>query len=278
MNKVATISLASAGGLLLFSVAYIGFAKLNGVPMHTLPVFGSLFPAPPESEASEDEAHASGTAEGEHGEKPAETNPEGHGEEVATNEHGEKPIASATESHGASHGSESPRREEAKADVLGMFQFESPYTADELRELVSTLERRNKELDRRLAELANKEELADDRLEAIEDRQKALDTMKAELEELQAELAARAEELERDGQKKSDDEQKSVRALGALFEDGEPDALASRLVGYGPKEAAKILATLQPDRAKELLDALPQAKWREFAEAYTKTVAAQKTK
>ncbi|MBI5432641.1 MAG: hypothetical protein HZA52_07415 [Planctomycetes bacterium] len=276
MNKVATLSLAGAGGLLLFSVAYIGFAKMNHVPLHTLPVFGSLFPKPPaetdehgEPKAGDEHASASGD------EHATETPNDEHGEVATADPHATPEHSAETKGHaatkGASHG-------ESKADLLGMFQFESPYSADELRELVETVERKNKELDRRMAELSTKEELVDDRLEAIEDRQKALDAMKTELEELQAELAARAEEVQRDGQKKSDEEQKTVKALGALFEEGEADALASRLIGYGPKEASKILATLSPERAKELLDALPQAKWREFAEAYTKTVAALKTK
>jgi hypothetical protein len=265
MNKVAAISLASAGGLMLFSVAYLGFAKMNHVPMHTLPVFGSLFPAPPDGE---DEHGPSSVAE--HGDEPyADPNvSDGHDAEATSHD------APPSEKHApapSKHG-------EAKADLLGMFQFESPYTAEEMRELVETLERKNAELDRRMAQLATKEELVDDRLETIEERQKALDAMKAELEELQSELAARAEELDREGETKADEEKKSVKALGALFEDGEVDALATRLVGYGPREAAKILATLEPDRAKELLDAIPQAKWREFAEAYTKTAAAQKTK
>lgn len=259
MNKVASISLAGAGGLMLFSVAYLGFAKMNHVPMHTLPVFGSLFPAPPESE-------------GEHGKSEVAE----HGDQAPTEEHGSEPTTPTKpvdEGHAAT-----PKHGETKADLLGVFQFEAPYSADELRELVATLERKNAELDRRMAQLASKEELVDDRLETIEERQKALDKMKAELEELQSELAARAEELDRDGEKKADEDKKSAKALGSLFVDGEVDALATRLVGYGPREAAKILATLEPDRAKELLDAIPQAKWREFAEAYTKTLAASKTK
>lgn len=262
MNKVAKMSLAGAGALFLFSVAYVGFASMNGVPMHTLPVFGSLFPAPPSSEHAQDAHGAAASAD------------------VPEADHGEVARETGQTDGGASETGESHARSSraTQADLLGAFQFDSPYEADELRDLVATLERKNAELDRRLAELATKEELVDDRLEAIEDRQKALDTMKAELEELQAELAARAEELQEGAEQKADVERRSVQALGALFEDGEVDALASRLVSYGPKEAAKILATLTPDRAKELLDALPQPKWREFAEAYTKTVAAQKAK
>lgn len=273
MNKVATMSLAGAGGLFLFSVAYIGFAKMNGVPMHTLPVFGSLFPAPPAEEGEHGEEHASENgehaAEGATGTEAADP----HGEVASGAEHGSKPAPTGTHAP-----TKSSKSHEATADLLGAFKFDSPYTSDELRELVETLEKKNTELDRRMAELATKEELADDRLEAIEDRQKALDAMKTELEELQAELAARAEELQDETEKKTEVEQKSIKALGAMFEDGELDALASRLTTYGPKEAAKILVTLTPERAKELLDALPQAKWREFAEAYTKALAAKTAK
>ncbi|MCK6445911.1 MAG: hypothetical protein L6Q99_05910 [Planctomycetes bacterium] len=276
MNKVATMSLAGAGGLFLFSVAYIGFAKMNGVPMHTLPVFGSLFPAPPEEEGAHGDEHASEGAE--HSTEGAADSTgteahETHGEVAGGETHGSKTTPAGTHAS-----SKSNKSREATADLLGSFKFDSPYTSDELRELVETLEKKNAELDRRMAELATKEELADDRLEAIEDRQKALDAMKTELEELQAELAARAEELQDETEKKTEVEQKSIKALGAMFEDGELDALASRLTTYGPKEAAKILVTLTPERAKELLDALPQAKWREFAEAYTKALAAKTAK
>ena len=56
--------------------------------------------------------------------------------------------------------------------------------------------------------------------------------------------------------------------------EGETEVLIQRLAGFSPEESAKILIRLTPARAKELLDALPNARWREFAEAYAR--AAQK--
>jgi hypothetical protein len=56
--------------------------------------------------------------------------------------------------------------------------------------------------------------------------------------------------------------------MGPFFAEGDISDLAKRLVGYEAPAAAKILAKLSPERARELLDALPTAKWREYAEAY----------
>ena len=47
MNKLAILSVSAAVGTALFAVSFLGFAKLNGVPMHTLPVLGGMFSAPP---------------------------------------------------------------------------------------------------------------------------------------------------------------------------------------------------------------------------------------
>lgn len=251
MNKVATYSLIGAGALALFSAAYIGFAKMHGAPMHELPVFGALFPAPEkpaESEAPVGDEHASAATE------------------PAPPEHTEAPKPAPA-----------AQLREQKADLFSMFQLQSPYSADELRALVDGLKTKNQEAERRLAEMTAKEELVRDRLETIAEREKSLERIKTELDQKERELTAREEEVKSEEQKKSDSEEKSAKALGALFGEGEVEVLAPRLASYGAKEAARILVTLDPERAKELLDALPQARWREFAEAYTKLVAARKT-
>jgi predicted RNase H-like nuclease (RuvC/YqgF family) len=166
---------------------------------------------------------------------------------------------------------------EQKADLFSIFQLESPYSADELRALVDGLKAKNQDAERRLAELTAKEELIRDRLDTIAEREKALERIKTELDQKERELVAREDEVKSEEQKKTDSEEKSAKALGALFGDGDVEVLAPRLASYGSKEAARILVTLDPERAKELLDALPQARWREFAEAYTRLVADRKT-
>ena len=56
--------------------------------------------------------------------------------------------------------------------------------------------------------------------------------------------------------------------------DGETELLVKRLAGFTPEEGAEILVRLDPVRAKELLDALPPANWRDFAEAYARATSA----
>jgi hypothetical protein len=233
---------------------------MNGAPMHELAVFGSLFPAPEKS--AETDAHAGD----EHSAASEPAPVESAEDEQATGEH-----ATQAPKPPPAH----PR--EQKADLFSMVQLESPYSAEELRALVDGLKSKNHEAERRLAEMTAKDELIRDRLDTIAEREKTLERIRTELDQKERELAAREQEVKSEEQKKSDAEEKSAKALGALFGEGEVEVLAPRLASYGPKEAARILVTLEPERAKELLDALPQARWREFAEAYTKLVADRKT-
>lgn len=258
MNKVAFYSLIGAASLLLFALAYLGFAKARGAPMHELPVFGSLFPAPEEGE----EAHAS----------QAQASESDTGAEHA----------SATEPTIEAHAAP-PERERApvhtaqKADLLSVFQIESPFTPDELRKLVDGWKTKNQEVEARLGSVIAKEELVQDRLETLGDREKTLERIQRELDQREQALALREQKLARAELTQEDAQAKSAQALGALFVDGEVEILAQRLASYGPKEGARILATLEPDRARELLDAVPQARWREFAEAYTRAIGERAT-
>ena len=42
MNKIAILSLSTLGGAALFAVSFLGFAKLNGVPLNELPLVGGM--------------------------------------------------------------------------------------------------------------------------------------------------------------------------------------------------------------------------------------------
>ena len=46
MSKIALIALKAVGGTALFAVSFIGFAKLNGVPLSSLPGCPTHCPLP----------------------------------------------------------------------------------------------------------------------------------------------------------------------------------------------------------------------------------------
>jgi hypothetical protein len=165
----------------------------------------------------------------------------------------------------------SPRPEKVQKAELGLldvFQVPSPYSSSELERLVDELELKRRELDQRLDELAEREKRASERAEFLDEQYAELQRLRIGLEQWENELEQRQAEVERDEAAKAERDAESWTKLGKLFADGDAAESGKRLVGYGAQDAAKILHTLKPSRAKELLDALPAERWKEFAEAY----------
>ena len=290
MNKVATISLSAIGLSALFAVAFIGFAKVNGAPLHTLPVIGSLFP----EEAGEHGTDEHGTApETAHGETspagdPHGTPESGHGTEAphgAQPAHGDEHAADPAAGHGetvaaAGHGGhEAPPKPDVgvrnvQAGVFGMLDGDALYGQDELRTLADSLRAKNRTADQRLADLDRREELLQDRLTALEERRRTLEDFAKQLESREREVAAREAEAGRDDTVAEGGGLRALPAgeLASFFAEGETEVLVQRLAGFTAADTAEILARLTPARAKELLDALPSARWRECAEAYALAV------
>jgi hypothetical protein len=157
-----------------------------------------------------------------------------------------------------------------------MLDADGLYTQDELRALAESLRQKNHEADQRGAELDRREDLLADRLTALDDRRRVLDEFAKQLDARDRELKARSAEVNRDSNSGNSADGKNLPPadMSAFFADGDVEVLVQRLAGFSVEESARILVKLPPARALELLDAMPSARWREYAEAYAR--AAQK--
>lgn len=263
MNKIAIISLSTLGGAALFAVSFLGFARLNGVPLNELPLVGGMFPELPEhaDQAQPDAAHAD-KPDSSHTTKPELPEALKPTEDHAATAHPDAP----------DHGPAAAKPAEAHAGIFDLIDVDGLYTQDELRALGDSLRAKNREAEQRSAELDRREELLADRLTALDERRRTLDEFAKKLDEREREIAAREAEVKSSGGTDGGAEA-SPADLAEFFADGELDVLSKRLAGFTPEEAAKILSRLEPARAKELLEALPTASWRAFAEAYAGAVA-----
>lgn len=230
MNKNAKIALYSAGGVGGFAAAYVLFALMMGAPPHAIPVVGALFPAPAETQN-----------------EPARTAPV---------------IASEPKSEPKSE------RRTATAGLMDAFQIQSPYSSTELETLAAELKRKNSDLDVRLAELERREKEASARAEQLDEHYAELQRLQHELEEREKELAGRETTAAETDRTRFEREQQGWTRLAKLFADGDAAELGTRLAEYAPGDAARILHALKPARAKELLENVGAAKWREYADAY----------
>ena len=231
MNKNAKIGLYAGGGLLGFGLAYIAFALMLGVQPHDIPVAGAIFPKPPDAAQKE--------------ESPAPQEPTSVSE----------PRRGST-------------KEPARAGLLDVFQIESPYSASELESLVAELKRKSKELDQRSTELSERERRAEERSEFLDEQYAELQRLRNGLEQWESELELRQNEVENGEKARVERERSGWATLGKLFSEGDAAEQGKRLAQYAPEDAAKILQTLKPARAKELLDNVGGDKWKEYAEAF----------
>lgn len=230
MNKGLKIGLIAGGGALAFTFAYVAFALVLGVQPHQIPLVGKVFPAPPET--------------------PADSAPT-----VAEDE----PKSAPQPAQGA---------QVASIGLLDVFQIESPYSGSELETLVSDLKRKSKEFDQRLSELSERERRTAERSEFLDEQYAQLQRLRTGLEEWENELEQRQAEVKRDEKARVEREEESWAKLGKLFAEGDAAEQGKRLAAYTPEQAARILVTMKPARAKELLDNVGADKWKEFADAY----------
>ncbi len=231
MNKVVKLVAIGLGANALFAVAFVGSALMRGAAFHEIPVIGKLAQAP--------EATPAGPAE----ELPApgELQPE-------------KPF---------------PPRRAAQAGVFDVFRLQSPYSNRELAKLVDELKGKILEADLRLADLEEQEEHLAERQEVLDEQFRTLQRMRTDLEEFEAELEARSAEIARDEASAAQRGQERWSTLAGLFAEGDPEELSTRLQDYAPGDAARILHALPEERARQLLAALPEAQWKDYAEAYS---------
>lgn len=249
MVKPVETALLAAAGLTLFGLCYVGFAAIGGVPLHTLPMVGAMFPAPPPvedpvAELVADEAQAPPDADLLYPDRPSPHQ--------------------AKELIGASLG------------VIGSFAVHAPFDRDELESLVKELEQREVALGQRLRTLEDREAVVEEQLLSLQERSSDLDRLRAEIDAQSAALEAQTQALaeqraafERAQALAGESEQERLQRKAALFAEGEAEVAAQRLLPLGPEEGGKILRLLEPARAREILDALSGDDWSRFVDAYT---------
>jgi hypothetical protein len=74
--------------------------------------------------------------------------------------------------------------------------------------------------------------------------------------------------VQRNEKARAEREEESWAKLGKLFTEGDAADQGKKLAAYTPEQAARILVSMKPARAKELLDNVGADKWKEFADAY----------
>ncbi len=247
MKKPVELALLAGAGVGLFSLCFVGFAAMSGVPMHTLPMVGAFFEAP---EPMEDPV-------AELGDEPAQS-PES---ELL---YPDKPTPDEErEILGANLG------------VIGSFAVRAPFNREELSDLVGEIEQRREELEERFEDLRKREGEVESQVLWLQERKNELDQLQDGVDEAFAELEIQRDELQleraalqndRASARASSEERLVAKAL--LFADGDAEIAAQRLLPYGANEAGRLLRKLDPDRAQSILNALPDESWAEFAEAY----------
>ncbi|MEZ5977605.1 MAG: hypothetical protein R3F34_05235 [Planctomycetota bacterium] len=248
MVKPIELALLGVGGTSLFTVCFLGFASITGVPMHSVPVIGSVFPAPPEPE-----------------EDPVvvvhdPTNPESVMPQRELTQEDRKALESSIAS-------------------LNSWSLPPPYEIEEVARLIDELTAAKTEVERREAELDTKEaDFAEDLLRLqqrgtqMEELRHSLEQREAAVDRKEAELQQLATELDRPDLVRSENAEKELLRKSLFFQTGDVESLAKRLVTFQPAEAAAILHKLEDEsRAVDILNALPADSWQEYMEAFSKT-------
>src|SRR5688500_12526414 len=143
MHKIATISLSVLGVTALFAVSFLGFAKINGVPLETLPAVGGWFgseapgresaalPQPPAAQGPESPSSEADPSQAAASLDPVQPDPQ----------------ASAADAPAPT------RTRETRAGIFDVLGSDALYTHEELRALADSLRTKNREADQRWAEI-----------------------------------------------------------------------------------------------------------------------------
>ena len=246
MNRKLEILLLSSGAATLFAATFIGAIASSDRDMSEVPVVGSLFGAP---EPIPIEAPLADESD----EPPAPSPP------------GPTPAESRAELI------------ESQVGLLAAHAESVEPGEAALRELADMFKARARVLDAREAELVDRERLADVRQGTLDEQVASIEQMRRDIEqrweELRAferQLALREEALQAGETARDAREKAALRETGKLFEEGDVEELAARLLLFEPEEAAIMLRALRRERAGELLAALPTDRWRTYQEAYAK--------
>ena len=230
MNKIFNILGLAFFAMLLFGGAFVGFAKLSGAPMHTLPIVGGFFETPL------DDASVAGIEDDYDRNTPARS---------------------------VEH------EVQVGANVLGAFVLPSPYTAEQIKDLEMQLKGKLRDAQLELDRMSLRRIELDERETALQDRWAELQELRNTLERFEEDLNQRAAEIERDEVARDEKERAALQDLAKVFETGEPDDLVEKLKAHGEKDAAKLLSMMDVERAAELLRAMDAETSVRFSKAYT---------
>jgi hypothetical protein len=232
MKKLLKPAAFALAGVLLFALAFLGFAWVRVESPHELPLVGGLFPQP----AAESE--------------PA--------------------TAAAPANHAASPAG--PVSNRAGLGLLDVFRIDSPLDAGELAALAGELKARLAALESREAQQAEREARLAERALFLDEQFAMINGLRTELERWQTELEQRQAAIGRDESAQAERDAESWTRMAKLFEKGEARSLAKKLEAYPPDQAARILSQLKPDRARELLEGLGGEAWKDYWEAYRRAL------
>lgn len=238
MSKFLEIMILALGGLSLFVVAFMGFAASAGVPLDEVAVVGPLFSLRAvETEPAAEDADAED-------EPDVRIRPALTDLEVL----------------------------QSNLGVIASYRLPAPYSGEELAELVDELKAQRYALDQREQSLDDRETRVTEREETSALQLQALEDMRLRLNEEAQRLEARAAEVNRDEAAQMERETSVWQTRAELFSDGDPEELVGRLMQFSPEDAGRILRKVGPERAKELLAAVPERQWKSYADAYANGV------
>ncbi len=236
MTRVIETGVLALGGISLFAVAFVGFARLSGAPLEEVAVIGPLFSADPDEE-----------------------------EQVPSLEEDWEDVFTTEE-----------QVVEANLGILGAYNLPSPFSEIELQEFAAEIKQSKLKYDQLLDDLATREEDLALKAEQVDRQMKSLIELRDHLDAWEAQLDLRSSEIARDETTTAPSEQTdkgpavgNPAQVAVMFEEGKADDMALRLAKYSAQEASEILKNLSPARAAELLNELPDDKWREYVDAYS---------
>lgn len=258
MKPAVKYALMGVGSLVLLAGSFVTFAALSGAPLHEVAILKNFVAAPekPESPSKEPKSAHPDEGDAEHGSTPTTAKHE------PSPEHGSKPAPTRSEA----------RALDANAGVLGAFMLPSPFSSNELSDLQKSLRGANEDAKQRLERIELRERELAEWEHALEQRNDELQELRKLLEKRELELTMREDEVKRDEKAKDSREQQSWAELSKFFSEGDPDELAKKLVLFEPKEAVRILRSLDDARASALVNALPADKYHAYLQAYRDAV------
>ncbi len=223
MNNLLKYVAYGIGGLSLLIGSFVTFSVLTGTPMHEMKAVGGIFP---ESVTAEE----------------------------VVSDNNQLPIPEEERSQDV----RSPRQVYDTASTpLGAFALQDPFSAEELRNLEERLQRKLDAVAMRARELDQRERELDEERQHVQDLYVEITELRTSLLNQSAENEAASDEVGRDVEVLAEQKAKVYKQMASIFEETEAAEAAAMLTdNYAPKEAAKVLVHLEPERVRELMGAI----------------------